>query len=128
MLYSIYQPSLSYDDLEICNNAGFYKGGKGLFDDENELLAQQLLEMPNEKLTVYPNPTTGVVTFEYSMKENDKAEIHITDVYGKLVKRSIFTNATKTILNLNDLPPAVYFYLYLVNGVTENTGKIVLIK
>lgn len=128
MLYSIYQPSISYDDLEICNNAGLYKGGKGLFDDENALLAQQSVDFYSNSLKVYPNPTSGLLTLEYSIANTDKAEVVITDVFGKLVKRVLLTGNKKSTVDIGALPAAVYFYRYLVNNATENTGKIVLIK
>lgn len=128
MLYGIYQPSISYDDLEICNNAGLYKGGKGLFDDENAMLSQQLLEMRSDKLTVYPNPTSGQVTFEYSIKNGEKAELIITDVYGKKLLQLKLANLTKTIVDLSRQPAGVYFYRYVLSGATGSSGKIILVK
>ena len=37
-LYALYQPGFYIDDMALCNAAGIYKNGKGLFDVENEKL------------------------------------------------------------------------------------------
>ncbi len=64
-------------------------------------------------LTVYPNPTRGLVTLRYSSNNDIQgASIEIVDVYGKLISSkptSILDGTNEFIIDLSNYADATYF-------------------
>ncbi|RFC55539.1 N-acetylmuramoyl-L-alanine amidase [Brumimicrobium aurantiacum] len=109
-------------------------------DDENELLesdeannvicveivVENTLSLENhsfqDKITVYPNPTTGVV----NISTNEKffiARLMVYDLNGKIYKSNKGSNLDK--VNIKDVPPGVYFLKILNNKEQEAIFRIV---
>ncbi len=75
MLYSYWVPAEAYSDLELCNSAGYYKGGRSWLAEQNEILNSYQLgeddgtvgdvevEQP-QNIVIAPNPGTGLFTVE----------------------------------------------------------------
>lgn len=124
MLNALYQPDILYDDLDICNNQGVYKGGKGLFDEENSLLTNQGIEtLHNFKL--YPNPTNGAFTIEYVKP----GTLQVTDILGRRVATyNLPDNKASFSLPVEKMSSGVYVYRYMINGKQEAVGKIIFMK
>lgn len=69
----------------------------------------ELLAVEETSFSVYPNPTSGEVSFEYSIGENEIASFVVFDITGKQV-RSIdldYQHSTQTI-DLSALPNGMY--------------------
>lgn len=124
-LYSLYRPAVLYDDLDICNSQGVYKGiGKGIFDDENSLLAGQNVDAVSG-FKIYPNPTTGMLTIVYT----HSGKLEVTDMVGrKIASCQLMGNKTTFSLPVEKMTSGIYLYRYMVNDKQIEIGKLVLIK
>jgi hypothetical protein len=132
MLNAMYYPGAYYEDLEICNNIGVFKNGKGLFDEENNLINNtkgnnHLLE--NEIIKLYPNPATENVTIEYQLTDKEYGALILFDILGREVKRILLSNTIHIVTtNVHELKLGVYTYKFLVNDIQRSTGKLIIAK
>ncbi|MBL7766001.1 MAG: hypothetical protein JNJ58_07915 [Chitinophagaceae bacterium] len=131
-LYAMFLPSTYYDDLEICNTIGLYKGGNSRYFEENQLLlgSNQINKRRGfnlEKIKVFPNPADDIVTIEYHLNENETGVFQLFSVLGNNAK-SINLNhrINKVTFSVSDLIPGIYTYKYLVNNINTNTGKLII--
>lgn len=92
--------------------------------DINEIVTE------NIAVTIYPNPTTEIVHFEFDLKSQADVQFIIYDISGSLVK---FTNYGKQIagkqifsISKNELNiiPGVYFYKFIIDG-NSTSGKVI---
>ena len=72
-----------------------------------------LAEKPPSKLTLYPNPTTGILTIEGA-----KGTVAVYDIYGKL----ILSEKTNT-LDISQAARGIYFVRVL-----DEQGKVYVAK
>lgn len=75
-------------------------------------------EVTMNDLKIYPNPTTDVLTIEFSTKDTGKISFAIFDLNGRLIK-TIFSNNANQInqqINVQDLQTGAYILVI-------NTGK-----
>ncbi len=85
------------------------------------LTGTQTFEAKNY-ITVYPNPSTGLITI--SLPENSPhSQLTILNLSGQELLHQITTEPTTTI-NVSALPPGVYF-VRLQNEKTIQTGKFI---
>lgn len=76
---------------------------------------------------VFPNPTTGIVNFEFEAKANFEAKISVARPDGQTVlveNQAIAKGNQKLQLNLNSLPTGLYF-LQVTTGKAVLTAKVV---
>lgn len=73
----------------------------------------------NKPLACYPNPTTDVLTINYSTNET-LTIISVYDISGKIVKMQSSKIQNQAELQVNDLSPGTYFI-----SVTDNQFKII---
>ena len=73
-------------------------------------------------ISVYPNPTSGVVTIDLQMPVTT-THIEIRDVLGKLVLKEELKQEKNTI-NIEGLANGLYFYKVLQGAVNIGVGKI----
>lgn len=59
-------------------------------------------------ISVYPNPSTGVLNIEMPSNANDEAMATIFNALGEVASESTVLKDTKTTLNLGNLAPGVY--------------------
>jgi len=92
-----------------------------------------------ETMTVYPNPTTGIVNVQCAMnnEQRETVEFHVFDAYGKLVgivetghAPSLQTdtngNSTQTVqIDLSRYAPGVYFVKAVADGNVVAVRKVV---
>ncbi|MBW6483850.1 MAG: T9SS type A sorting domain-containing protein, partial [Vicingaceae bacterium] len=81
----------------------------------------------NDEIKVYPNPTAGQVTFEYSLKENN-AQIVITDIMGKVVSSVKINGDNRTKIDLSNFPKGVYLYKVIGQTKVILSDKIILME
>ena len=84
--------------------------------------------LAKNELKVYPNPTSGQVTFEFRISENAKVTLDITSIIGERISRIfdavVEAEETKTVIFEKSLPPGVYLYYMRWNDRTI-TGKFI---
>jgi len=62
----------------------------------------------SNSFTIYPNPVNDILNI--SIKSNDKYEIQISDVNGKLIiEKTILPTGSLSQVSVSDLPQGVYF-------------------
>jgi len=77
------------------------------------------------KFKVYPNPTTGIITLEFTQSSGKKAEVSVTNLIGAEVFRKELTCAANYQVDLSNQMSGIY--LLKVNfGNQEYNTKIVL--
>ena len=78
-------------------------------------------------MTVYPNPTTGIVNVECAINNRPaKAmEIRLYDAYGKLVNVVAANNEETTQIDLSGLAPGVYFVKAVADGKAVAIRRVV---
>lgn len=82
----------------------YYASGVGLKEDKN----------PDNEPLIYPNPTSGNITIDFSLMNSREYVVHITDVQGnKLQSKEIdLSEGTKKIyIDLGPFPGSAYFLL-----------------
>ena len=113
-LYSITVPTQSYG--ATVGLFGFYaelSGSSGIYDLHNEV-----------DLSVYPNPTTGIITVDI-VKSNDYVKATLMNNLGQVILTKEY-NSTNTIkLNINESPNGVYFLVLESKDGILNTKKII---
>ena len=80
-------------------------------------------ELGNDLLSVYPNPTNGKLTINFT-NEIKKAEISVLNITGEKV-RMISCNSSTTVLDLSDITKGIYF-LKINSGDNSQLQKIIL--
>src|SRR5690554_6735306 len=82
-------------------------------------------ESYENSLNIYPNPSKGLITID--RKNTEASKVNIYDAKGQLVDNVQLTS-TKTITNINNLRPGVYFF-HILNkqGELLNTQRVSLI-
>ncbi|MBX3165296.1 MAG: T9SS type A sorting domain-containing protein [Bacteroidetes bacterium] len=84
------------------------------------------LRIENEKLRIYPNPTSGMLNVECLML-NGEAELQIINVLGEVIKHSTLTTKHSQI-DVSELPNGIYF-VNIRNKQNESvTKKLIIAK
>jgi parallel beta-helix repeat protein len=85
-----------------------------------------------------PNPVIGNTNFQFTLDTASLVSVEIYNILGELVyitpsvlsqpdkTSSVYWNAKDR--NRNEITPGVYFYNLIVNGKTEETKKLILMK
>jgi len=84
----------------------------------------------NEEILVYPNPTTGLITVEFSEISKNLFTIELYNMTGqKCYETNISNNTNKKSIDLSKLPKGIYFFkLQSLNKNIIYTEKIILMK
>jgi hypothetical protein len=75
-------------------------------------------------ISIYPNPTNGLVSIATNLFTYERYNVSVTDVHGKLLMSVENTNT----LDLSELPNGVYFVSVLTESGKNENKKIVLNK
>ena len=66
---------------------------------------------------------------EYELKNNEKAEIEITDIVGKIICKYTLLKENQSInISCNELRNGIYLYRILENNSIIHTDKLVIMK
>lgn len=77
------------------------------------------------RFVVYPNPTNGNVTIEYSKA----GTVIINDAVGRVISSiSLQEGRSRFSIELSELTPGMYVYHYIVKGHQPITGKLIIQK
>jgi hypothetical protein len=87
-------------------------------------------EKANENISLFPNPTSGIVTIEYTLPQGEtKGELIIYDIAGAEVKRVAVTNSSgKIILDNSALQSGTYFYQLSTSKGSAGIKKMIVVK
>ncbi len=84
-------------------------------------------EADNHGLKLYPNPTTGAVTIDCQLKDEDVAELRIFDMSGRQVYRNNEVCGANTV-ELQDLSEGLYHCVLVINGNATLSEKLVILR
>jgi len=71
----------------------------------------------NEMVSVFPNPTTGIVSVQIANNYSGNAEMNITDLLGKNISTGIVTLSNgKVVTDISGLNTGIYLLDVVVNG------------
>lgn len=82
----------------------------------------------NYFFNIYPNPNNGIVLVKYIIPQNDKGEIKIYDLAGKLIEEYTLNSSSNTLSLNTNLDNGIYLYQVIVNDEVLKTNKLVVIK
>ena len=83
-----------------------------------------ILEISNELLEIYPNPSTGIFNISLKLNMNKKFKVSIFDLTGRLVFENEVNNKTKIEVDLNNKSNGIYLVKVLV-GETQYQNRII---
>lgn len=78
-------------------------------------------------LKLYPNPTTGSVSIECHLNDEDVAELRVLDMSGRVVYRDENVCGPNAII-LNGLSEGLYHCVLIVNGKASLSEKLVILR
>ena len=113
-----------------CNFHGFPGGGmNGTLVVTGTATATLDTRAAGLDLTVYPNPSHGQVTVQFTQKAGADYKLRISNVIGQEVRTVALRpelTAAGLPLDLSELRAGVYFYSLLVDGKVAITKRLVL--
>jgi hypothetical protein len=69
-------------------------------------------EAISSKIRLFPNPVKSHFTIDFTMRLQQSLELHLVDVSGDILHRFRVPKDTSGVsLNLEDLPPGIYFIM-----------------
>jgi uncharacterized repeat protein (TIGR01451 family) len=80
-------------------------------------------QLPVVSWAVFPNPFSEMATVAVQGAANNEAAIRLYDLTGRMVRHQSFTGGVIRIQK-ESLPPGLYFYEILLNGMPVGNGKL----
>jgi hypothetical protein len=81
-------------------------------------------------VTVSPNPTAGMTTINYELAQSGNVLLTLHDARGIEVLRRTEearqTGMNSSALDATLLPNGIYYYRIMIDGMTANSGKVVI--
>jgi hypothetical protein len=124
----------------FCNSSAYkvptrlLRPDKDLDDEQKQsVLINQgdLKEKRESETSAYPNPSTGIVTFRYSLAEPSQAQLTLLDINGQLIDTVVSdyqqAGAHEASYDLSALPNGIYIYT-LETSKGKETRRIVVIR
>ena len=126
--------SYSYTDREVTTGSYTYHleivDIDGHQSESDKKSVQVNCQTNTDKVSVYPNPTTGQLNIRINSEQNDIFVINVRDAVGRLVMQTTVEvhNVTKnTLLNLSELSSGTYS-VEVKGSYDSQTFKIALSK
>lgn len=95
---------VKFDVLGCTSQASFGQSTCGVISVED------LMPKAESPLSIFPNPTTGEITIEWSGNAPKNARIFITDPMGRRLRTLTVPDAGNSLTTaINDLPSGLYF-------------------
>jgi hypothetical protein len=83
-------------------------------------------DLPNFMFKVYPNPATDFIQIELINAINDKSELILIDIFGKVIQKvSLLSTKSSLKMDISSLPKGVYFLSLSESGKNIFTNKII---
>ncbi|MDP4219658.1 MAG: T9SS type A sorting domain-containing protein [Bacteroidota bacterium] len=109
--------------VAIFANLGYYGTPSILVRGDAQKLGAQRIDLPVLMPHVYPNPATSFINVSAL---DPLRPIHILDIYGREVLRSMTNDQGSQHINLSFLPRGIYDVLLDRKGRLLNAGKVVV--
>ena len=94
-----------------------------------EDMTSTLSAIERTKIEIYPNPSQGFVTLDLREVQHEELTLEIYNPYGVKVKRVFIKGYELEMLDLQDLPPAIYSVLiYDGTGTMKSQGTMIIIS
>jgi len=82
---------------------------------------------PGLKVSAFPNPANGAVTFTISGSERNDASIQLFDIAGNKIREAKLNDVTGLLtMETADLPGGVYFYRLFENSKAVQTQRLIV--
>lgn len=75
----------------------------------------------------YPNPTKEYLTFESHLPDEQSVQLTLFNTIGHRVQTQYFKGAGKWHVQINTLPPGLYYYTLTSNGELLQADKLIII-
>lgn len=131
-IFSTLNPMGYYNDLNICNYVGMYKGGGGLFNEENGQLFGSNINnflvniIQKENIKLFPNPGNDIIRALYPYAGGKNKILKLFDLHGRIIKEiSLPEHCNGFGFSVLDIPSGVYVYKFIVDNTIVNNGKFV---
>lgn len=130
VLHGMKHFGIHYDDLEICNGQGVYKGGTtklqhqlNQLNNNTNTISEIKRTINEDEVIVYPNPARNQVTIVCK----EAKEIIITDLLGNVLLRNKLNDIlVENNLQLKNFLSGLYFYKVLKADNTFYSGKLII--
>jgi hypothetical protein len=125
-------PSINYNDLQICNSQGFYRTTKasGLAQRLQQVNADYSANkniLKNATAFVYPNPATNLINLNYNLQNSETATLFIYNLIGEeLIQFKMITNKNLKNININTLGSGLYTYKFIPTIGNVSSGKLII--
>ena len=116
-------PNLS-DEYYIAFEGNALNGRGICIDDVTIELSNSVTNANNNRINIYPNPSSGIFNFYFNDDYNN-IKISVTDINGKIIFEKNLTDKKTQIIDLSNYPNGIYFVKYNIDGKLR-TDKIIL--
>ncbi len=86
----------------------------------------------NQSITtfkLFPNPSNGMISLQYLLNADDKAEMRIYDLAGRFIDSHLLNSSVnQLIINEDHLNNGIYFYQIIIDDKVVKSDKFVIIK
>ncbi len=103
---------------------GFSLTGLDTTDINNSIITYK--NDPKHCNNFYPNPFQNVTQMDLS-EELMNAAVIVTDIFGRH-KKTLHSSGNKIILEKIEMPPGIYFFQIILNGMNLCSGKVVVVN
>ncbi|MFK8038786.1 MAG: T9SS type A sorting domain-containing protein [Crocinitomicaceae bacterium] len=97
-------------------------GNQATFEEATPETFKELFEDKNTGITIYPNPTEGIINI--SLEKSESGTIQIYSISGKLLMSSIFSGTDRLEANLKKFESGTYF-IKIKTDTNSFTKKII---
>jgi hypothetical protein len=95
---------------------------------QGPLSTSSIISGQQHRIRIYPNPADNSCRVGYELKIGEIGIVQISDLTGRIHQtKSLSTSEKEVSIDLSSLPPGLYLVRYLINGATQNTGRIAVI-
>lgn len=115
----------SEEPAEALRQLTYYKKGEEEWGNHQIVSTQQPLQH-DDFISVYPNPSSDKITFDFGNHSNKYSELKLFTIQGVFIN-SYQIIEEKNIINTNSFTPGLYFYsIFNSNGNIVKTDKVII--
>lgn len=111
-------PTTNFDSISIVADTAWFN----YFHPPIQAYVKKIL--PPNSVTIYPNPAHDKLYIETTGSINGDEHITIYNTMGQVMPAPVTANAAKYIVDINNLPPGMYYMTY-GNGSVQKAEKFV---
>ena len=125
--------ALAYEHPQIGGEAVYRaRAILGIDVDDTELayrLAGSNIKLTGQTCSIYPNPSTGLFTINYLIKQDEEINIEVYNNLGQIIAEKIFhSNGESYLLDLSSSNSGIYNLKFIFSDGSIQFEKIIVIK